>query len=116
MKKDEDDVLKLVSQFSKYEVFRQTENLVVITTGDVASEEVKQDLLEAEKKGERKLQKFIQERLIHKTANFHDTIKQQKLKTFETLHGICTSWQQQESHQGRQGSFEKSRSSVRIRP
>ena len=74
-----------MSQFSKYEVFRQTENLVVITTGDVASEEVKQDLLEAEKKGERKLQEFIQERLIHKTANFHDTIKQQKLKTFKTL-------------------------------
>ena len=69
MKKDEDDVLKLVSQFLKYEVFRQTENLVVITTEDVASEEVKQDLLEAEKKGERKLQEFIQERLIHKTAN-----------------------------------------------
>lgn len=88
MKKDEDDVLKLVSQFSKYEVFRQTENLVVITTGDVASEEVKQDLLEAEKKGERKLQEFIQERLIHKTANFHDTIKQQKLKTFETLYTV----------------------------
>lgn len=88
MKKDEDDVLRLVSQFSKYEVFRQTENLVVITTGDVASEEVKQDLLEAEKKGERKLQEFIQERLIHKTANFHDTIKQQKLKTFETLYTV----------------------------
>ncbi|CAH3020104.1 unnamed protein product, partial [Porites evermanni] len=43
MKKDEDDVLKLVSQFSK---------------------------------------------LIHKTANFHDTIKQQKLKTFETLYTV----------------------------
>ena len=51
MKKDEEDVLKLVAQFSaKYEVFCQTENLVVITTGDVASEEVKQDLLEAKRK------------------------------------------------------------------
>lgn len=35
MKKDEDDVLKLVSQFSKYEVFCQTENLVVIVLSSV---------------------------------------------------------------------------------
>ena len=74
-------------------------------------------MLEAEKKGERKLQEFIQERLIHKTANFHDTIKQQKLKTFETLYTVSVPVgnSKKESHQGRQGSFEKSRSSVRIR-
>lgn len=88
MKKDEEDVEKLVAQFSKYEVFRQTDNLVVVTTGDIASEEIEQDLLEAEQKGQSKLQDFVQERLISKDVKFHDPIKQQKLKTLETLYSV----------------------------
>jgi len=51
MRRDEENVLNLVSHFTRYDVFRLTENLVVVTTGDVASEEIKQDLLAAEEIG-----------------------------------------------------------------
>ena len=52
MRRDEEDVLKLVSSFTKYEVFRQAENLVSVMTGDVAcSEEIRHDLLGAEEIG-----------------------------------------------------------------
>lgn len=37
--------------FTRYEVFRRTENLVAVTTGDVASEENKHDLLGTEEIG-----------------------------------------------------------------
>jgi hypothetical protein len=55
---DEEDVLRLVSQFKKYEVFRHTTNLVAVTTGDVASAEIKDDLLEAEETGKAVMQSF----------------------------------------------------------
>ena len=37
MRQDAEDVAKLEAQFTKYEVFRCTSDLVVVTTGDVAS-------------------------------------------------------------------------------
>jgi hypothetical protein len=50
--RDEEDVLKLVFQFTKYEVFRQTNELVVVTTGDVANDKIKEDLLQAQQTGQ----------------------------------------------------------------
>ena len=90
MRRDEEGVLKLVSCFTRYEVFRRTENLVAFTTGDVASEEIKHDLLGAEEIGKTFVKEFVQDRLIKKDVKFHDRVKQQKLKTFETLYWITT--------------------------
>ena len=44
MRQDAKDVAKLEAQFTKYEVFRCTSDLVVVTTGDVASNAIKQAL------------------------------------------------------------------------
>ena len=62
-------------------------NLVVVTTGDVASEEIKQDLLGVEEIGNTivRSNEFVQVMLIKKEVKFHDSLKQQKLKTFETV-------------------------------
>ena len=73
MRRDEEDVLKLVSCFMKYEVFRQAENLVSVTTGDVASEEIRHDLLGAEEIGKTIVKEFVQDRLIKKDVKFHDS-------------------------------------------
>ena len=89
VQRDEEDVL--MSHFRRYDVFRRTENLVVVTTGDVASEEIKQDLLEAEEIGKTIVNEFVQVRLIKKEVKFHDNLKQQKLKTFETLYSVPVS-------------------------
>ena len=75
-----------MSCFTRYEVFHQTENLVAVTTGDVAREEIKSDLLGTEEIGKTVVKEFVQDRLIKKDFNFHDSVKQQKLKTFETLY------------------------------
>ena len=89
LQRDEEDVLKLVSHFGRYDVFRETENLVVITTGDVASEDIKKDLLGAEGIGKTIVKEFVEARLIKKDVKFHDSLKQQKLKTFETIYTPC---------------------------
>lgn len=91
MQRDEEDVLKLVSHFGRYDVFRETENLVVITTGDVANEDIKKDLLGAEGIGKTIVTEFVKARLIKKDVKFHDSLKQQKLKTFETLYSVPVS-------------------------
>ena len=91
MQRDEEHVLKLVSLFRRYDVFRETGNLVVVTTGDVASEEIKQDLLKAEEIGKTIVKEFVQARIIKKEIKFHDSLKQKKLKTFETLYSVPVS-------------------------
>ena len=92
MRRDEEDVLKLVPCFTKYEVFRQAENLVSVTTGDVASEEIRHDLLGAEEIGKTIVKEFVQYRLIKKDVKFHDLVKQnRKLKPFKTLYCVPVS-------------------------
>ena len=92
LRRDEEDFLKLMSCFQRYEVFRPTENLLAVTTGDVASEEIKHDLLGAEEVGKTVVREFVEGRLIKKEVKFHDGVKQKKtLKTFETLYSVPVS-------------------------
>ena len=115
MRQDEEDVHKLVSCFTKYEVFRPAENLVSVTTGDVASEEIRHDLLGAEEIGKTIVKEFVQDRLIKKDVKFHDRVKQQTLKTFETLYCVPVSLDNNKTGaKGRQRSLETCRGSLRI--
>ena len=91
MRQDAEDVAKLEAQFMKYEVFWCTSDLVVVTTGDVASNAIKQDLLGIEEIGKKVIKEFVETRLIKKEIKFHDTLKQQKVKTFETLYTVPVS-------------------------
>ena len=88
IKRNEEDVVKLVAQFERYDVFRQTTDLVAVTTGDVASDDIRNDLLQAQERGEAAVKTFVQERLIKKETKLHDNIKQQKLKMFGTLYSV----------------------------
>lgn len=56
--------------------------LYCLSSGVPASQDVEQDLLEAERKGTEAHDKFVQERLIDCTKSYHDSIRKQKLKTF----------------------------------
>lgn len=67
------------------------ENFVSVTTGDVASEEIRHDLLGAEEIGKTIVKEFVQDMLIKKDIKFHDRVKRQKLKTFETLYCVRVS-------------------------
>ena len=68
-----------MSHFRRCDVFRKTENLVVVTTGDVASEEIKQDLPGAEEIGKTIMNEFVQVRLIKKEVKFHDSLGSRSL-------------------------------------
>ena len=48
-------------------------------------------MLEAEEIGKTIVNEFVQVRLIKKEVKFHDSLKQQKLKTFETLYSVPAS-------------------------
>ena len=80
-----------MSHFRRCDLFRKTEKLVVITAGDVASEEIKQDSLGVEEIGKTIVNEFVQVRLFMKEVKFHDSLKQQKLKTFKTLYSVPVS-------------------------
>ena len=75
MRQDAEDGAKLEAQFTKYVVFRCTSDLVVVTTGDVASNVIKQDLLGVEEIGKEVIKEFVETRLIKKEIKFHDTQK-----------------------------------------
>ena len=58
------------------------EELVCISSGVIASAEVKSDLLNAEEKGESALIDFMDQRLLSPTKDFFSPLKNMKLKTF----------------------------------
>ena len=57
----------------------------------MASNAIKQDLLGIEEIGKKVVKEFVETRLIKKDIKFHDTLKQQKVKTFETLYTVPVS-------------------------
>jgi hypothetical protein len=87
MESDREHVTKLVQEFTRFNVFsRHSSDLVSITKGDVASDNVKNDLLKAEETGKKVIYDFVNDRLINKSTKFHDRIKRKNLNTFETLY------------------------------
>ena len=57
----------------------------------MASNAIKQDLLGDEEIGKNVIKEFVETRLIKKDVKFHDTLKQQSVKTFETLYTVPVS-------------------------
>ena len=56
---EKQECVELVSCFTRYEVFRRKENLVAVTTVDVAREEIKHGLLGAEEIGKTVVKDFV---------------------------------------------------------
>ena len=73
----------LESMVNPYEPGR--EEIVHLTSGLVATEEVRSDLLTAKDAGEKRLQTFIQEKLLVPEPDIFSKIPMLKLKTFTSL-------------------------------
>ena len=65
-------------------------NLVSLSSGAVADDATKKDLLTAWDIGEEKLREFKQTRVVQQDADFFSTIKSLKLKTFATATRVQT--------------------------
>ncbi|KAF3854292.1 hypothetical protein F7725_022347 [Dissostichus mawsoni] len=65
IKRDNHDVIQLVDQFQRYNVFQQEHmyDLVSLTTGDVASEEILNDLTHAAESGKKNITELVKNRL-----------------------------------------------------
>lgn len=58
------------------------DGIVCLSSGTVAAEEIKKDLLAAQGKGEKAVKEFIDQRLLSRSVDIFAPIKAQKLKTF----------------------------------
>lgn len=61
-----------------------TEELVNIVSGEVATSEIKKDLLSAKRIGEEKLALFVEKKVMAETPDIFSTIPRTKLKTFSS--------------------------------
>lgn len=88
LKRDKEDICKLREQFERFGLFEQpaTGDLVSLTTGDVATEDITKDMVMAHEKGKQKLFKFVSERLVAKKEIFHETIHKVNSKTMSALY------------------------------
>ena len=64
--------------------FQPQENLIVLSSGVVASEEVQKDLLQAKEVGQTRLNQFLNERIIEGNVEFNATITKNALRTFDS--------------------------------
>jgi hypothetical protein len=87
MKRDEADVKKIEEQLQRFNPFdRQNDDLVYISTNDVAHDEIKLDLFTASTRGTDLLTEFVANRLLpDASVCLHDTIPKNKSKTFANL-------------------------------
>jgi len=88
LKRDHNDVIQLVDQFQRYHVFQQENmyDLVSLTTGDVASEDILNDLTHAAESGKQMVTELVENRLSTKNIDFHDSLTKRKSKTFSSLY------------------------------
>lgn len=96
LKRDESDVLKLKAELELREVFtKESLHLVNIATGDVATADISDALLNASVKGQERLNQFIAERLINKKISFHKVLHKTNSKTFESLYSVSVTTEKQ---------------------
>ena len=90
IKRDETDVKKLEEQIVQFNPFNRTgEELVCISTNDVARDDIREDLLTAQNRGTELLTKFVSNRLLPDAPEkFHDAIPKNKSKTFTNLNTV----------------------------
>lgn len=82
IKRDNDDVLRIAERFERFQEFNPAiqDDLVGLTTGDVVTEDIKTDLMNAEDNGRKKLHEFVTESLVDQKVEFHSPLKSKILK------------------------------------
>lgn len=61
-------------------------DLVSLTTGDVASEDILNDLTHAAESGKQMVTELVENRLSTRNIDFHDSLTKRKPKTFSSLY------------------------------
>ena len=83
MKRDDDNVKKVFEVISNWRSpFEPSEELLSLSSGYVASESMKADLLLAKEKGTTALTAFVEERLVTNSTGFFQTLPKLKVGSF----------------------------------
>ena len=86
MKCDEKDFSKILEVLGDWvDPFETSDDLSSLSSGNVASENTKQDLLNAKEKGTEDLWTFVKERLLSISKGFYETLPKLKLETFNDI-------------------------------
>ena len=89
VKRDEDDVNKLLSCFTSGLMINpcslESDALVNFATGVVLPDDVAETLVNSTKKGQNQMKNFIEERINSNTTSFWDSIPNNKVKTFSPV-------------------------------
>lgn len=109
-KRDVDDVKKLTTQLTRFDVFRVNPTLaeeddsdsddvrvmplVSLASKDIAPVDVVSDLLTAEDRGKQYVMTKVKQRLQEETVGFHDALKKHRSKTFADLYKANVSTKQ----------------------
>ncbi len=87
IKKDEEAVRSIVDKLLNVVVnpFKESQELVSLTSGVVAPENIQNDLLKAKQVGENSVNETIKNRLLSLNVNLHDPMPKHNLGTFSKL-------------------------------
>ena len=89
LSRDENDVLKLKAELELRDVFMtESPKLLNIATGDAATADIADALLNASDKGQEYINQFIADRLIKKEISFHKVLHKANSKTFASLYSV----------------------------
>ena len=95
IKRDNSDEEHLLRILLRFKVFTEESTglpnkLLNCATKDVATSEIEESLLNAEKLGQRKLESFVEERLVSSADFFHSALQKVKAPTFAKLYDVAT--------------------------
>ena len=86
IQRDQSDVQTVQDTITSLFVHTFSESqLVILSSGIVATEKIESGLLEADTKGEEQMKNFIEKRLVDQTIDFYEPIKQLNLGMFSSL-------------------------------
>lgn len=89
IRRDEDDIMKLVSEFNRFRVFSQpSPELINLATNDIVPDDISNEILSAEKKGVTLVNNFVESRLLKNETDFYARIPQNKPKTIATMYKV----------------------------
>ena len=77
------------------------ESLYCLSSGVPVSQEIEQDLLNADRLGEEAASTFIKERMVEKRVSFNAAIKKLNLKTFGKNSKVRNTYMQNQKVQGK---------------
>ena len=86
MAKDECDVCNVEDVIQNWRnPFEPSDNLVSLSSGIVANEKMRYDLMSAKEQGKASLMKFVQERIVTNETDFYASISKLRLQTFANV-------------------------------